>query len=85
MELGNRGDMKAGAAVTSLANGIASFGGIVEGPVVAAVFAWAGWNGVLYLSVGVSVLGAICVYKADVVLRNSERNAPASGASLTKV
>ena len=34
MELGNRGDMKAGAAVTSLANGIASFGGIVEGPVV---------------------------------------------------
>ena len=51
MELGNRNDMKAGAAVTSLANGIASFGGILEGPVVAVVFAWAGWNGVLYASI----------------------------------
>jgi len=39
MELGNRGDRRAGAAVTSLSNGIASFGGIVEGPVVAIVFA----------------------------------------------
>ena len=32
MELGNRGDRKAGAAVTSLSNGIGSLGGILEGP-----------------------------------------------------
>jgi len=79
MELGNRGDMKAGAAVTSLANGIASFGGIVEGPVVAAVFAITGWNGVLYLSVAVSLVGAVAVYKADSVLRSLDKNVAASG------
>ena len=84
MELGNRNDMKAGAAVTSLANGIASFGGILEGPVVAVVFAWAGWNGVLYTSVVVSFIGAVFVYKADAVLKNSDKLAAKSGG-LSKV
>ena len=32
MEMGERGGKKAGAAVTSLANGIGSLGGILEGP-----------------------------------------------------
>jgi len=61
-----------------LANGIASFGGIVEGPVVAAVFAWAGWNGVLYLSVAVSLAGAVSVYKADTILKNLDKTASKS-------
>jgi hypothetical protein len=61
-----------------LANGIASFGGIVEGPVVAVVFAWAGWNGVLYLSVAVSLAGAVSVYKADTILKNLDKTASKS-------
>ena len=74
MELGNRGDRRAGAAVTSLSNGIASFGGIVEGPVVAVVFAFFGWDGVLNLSVIVSIVGAVCVYRADEVVKKLDRN-----------
>ncbi len=61
-----------------MANGIASFGGIVEGPVVAAVFAWVGWNGVLYLSVAVSLAGAVSVYKADTILKNLDKTASKS-------
>jgi hypothetical protein len=81
MELGNRGDRRAGAAVTSLSNGIASFGGIVEGPVVAIVFAWAGWDGVLYLSVVMSLVGAACVFRADTVVKSLDKNGLVSTGS----
>jgi hypothetical protein len=82
MELGNRGDRKAGAAVTSLSNGIASFGGIVEGPVVAVLFAVAGWEGVLYLSVFMSLLGAAGVWRAEVVVKNLDKNGVAQTSSI---
>ena len=82
MELGNRGDRKAGAAVTSLSNGIASFGGIVEGPVVAVLFAVAGWEGVLYLSVFMSLLGAAGVRRAEIVVNNLDKNGVAQSSSI---
>jgi hypothetical protein len=82
MELGNRGDRKAGAAVTSLSNGIASFGGIVEGPVVAVLFAVAGWEGVLYLSVFMSLLGAAGVRRAEIVVKNLDMNGMAQTNSI---
>ena len=82
MELGNRGDRKAGAAVTSLSNGIASFGGIVEGPVVAVLFAVAGWEGVLYLSVFMSLLGAAGVRRAEIVVNNLDKNGVAQTSSI---
>jgi len=82
MELGNRGDRKAGAAVTSLSNGIASFGGIVEGPVVAVLFAVAGWEGVLYLSVFMSLLGAAGVRRAEVVVNSLDKNGVSKTSSI---
>ena len=82
MELGNRGDRKAGAAVTSLSNGIASFGGIVEGPLVAVLFAVAGWEGVLYLSVFMSLLGAAGVRRAEIVVNNLDKNGVAQTSSI---
>ena len=72
-ELGERNGRKAGAGVTSLSNGIASFGSMLEGPLVGILFVYIGWQGVLALSCILSWFGGLAVLKAHLVLRAEGR------------
>ena len=64
MEVGERGGGGQGAGVTSLVNGVGNLGGMVEGPLIGALYNMLGWAGVLPCLVAVSAVGSLSVHRA---------------------
>ena len=64
MEVGERAGGGQGAGVTSLVNGVGNLGGMVEGPLIGALYNMLGWAGVLPCLVAVSAVGSLSVHRA---------------------
>ena len=69
MEVGERAGGGQGAGVTSLVNGVGNLGGMVEGPLVGAVWGLGGWAAVLPILVILSAAGALATRRAGAVPR----------------
>ena len=64
ISIGERAGRGRGGSVTSLINGVANMGGIVEGPVIGLLAYHVGWEGVLAAVTGVKVVGTLATLAA---------------------
>ncbi|GFS18424.1 sugar phosphate exchanger 3-like isoform X2 [Elysia marginata] len=58
---------------------IDSFGSIgtcIEGPIIGAITAYAGWTGMFYLMIGLSACGTLATYKAEIIYRRVNKPTP---------
>lgn len=65
VEMGNANSMNAGAGLTSLVNGIGSFGGVIEGPLLGLLVTHFGWSSVLVAIVASASIAALALLKAN--------------------
>lgn len=59
--------------MTSLANGLGSIGGIIEGPIIGIVSQYVGWLGVIGIMVGMSFFATLATLKAHLVVMREEK------------
>jgi len=76
MDVGERAGGGQGAGVTSLVNGVGNLGGMVEGPMIGALYNLSGWTGVLPSLVAFSALGSLLIYRAAKIQNSMSSNLP---------
>ena len=62
--------------------GFGSLGSCLEGPLVGFVSMYYGWGSVFYLMTGLSLLGAIAVFRAAAVIARKKRLAAAADVAM---
>ena len=73
MMIGEKYGRNNGAGVTSLANGLGSIGGIIEGPIVGLVSQYVGWTGVILLMVVMSFFATLASLKAHLIVMREDK------------
>merc|ERR1719361_1939033 len=76
MDVGERAGGGRGAGVTSLVNGVGNLGGMVEGPMIGALYNLLGWTGVLPSLVAFSALGSLLIHRAAKTQSSISSNLP---------
>ena len=76
MDVGERAGGGQGAGVTSLVNGVGNLGGMVEGPLIGALYNLLGWAGVLPCLVAVSIVGSLSIHRAANLQKSILHNLP---------
>ena len=72
-EMGNVDGLNAGAGVTSFVNGLASTGGILEGPILGLLVSYFGWSSVLLAIVTSTLVAGLTLVRADKVTKLTKK------------
>ena len=77
-EMGNVDGLNAGAGVTSFVNGLASTGGILEGPILGILVSYFGWSTVLLAIVTSTLVAGLALVRADKITKLTKKPAQKS-------